>query len=343
MIYVYMGLALSIALLGAITDIRYGRVKNRHLLIAFLAWLTVVSVDSIANHTFVLPAGALAINLGLAFAASLVFYLSDIWAPGDCKLYLLIALTFPMGGYITREGNVFPALDMVVYSFALGYIGLLAASLLKRRKGEPREKGRRLEIQSGRKRLLSITANIGLISSVNTLLDIYAGDFYFANQMLCTLALIGIICALQNRADRTRTILGFLGIALFIAQMITYGAWLSGLISVAESLIIALIIELINSRVRKNTYREISGEEVRPGMILSYATIWDMQNCIDPELPTVTTENRRSRITPTQAEAVRTWCKNARRPVVIVEMMPFAPFIALAVAAQAARFLILIR
>ena len=107
------------------------------------------------------------------------------------------------------------------------------------------------------------------------------------------------------------------------------------------SLVIASAIEIISSRVRANTYREISGDEVKPGMILSFTSLWAMRKCNDPELPKTTTENRRSRLTQTQAEAVKTWCRNTHSNVIIVEMMPFAPFIAGAAVIQVLRFLIL--
>ena len=344
MTHIYLGLTLLVATIGAFTDIRFGRVQNKHLVIALATWLILIISESIFLHSFslVIPIFSLTLNVALAFATSLIFYLTDIWAPGDSKLYIVISIIFPMHAYVIREGNIFPSLDFVIYAFAMGYITLLAIIILRKAREKRNGTERDTKLKLSLNHILSILTNIGAISCVNTILDIYAYPFFYANQMLCILATIGLICLLQQKTNTVRKILGFIGLLYFLFQTAIYDSWISTCLSLGKSLVIASIVEFINNRAYANTYREISEEEVRPGMILSYSTLWAMRNCIDHELPRTTTENRRSRITERQANAIKTWCRNAKSNVIIVEMIPFAPFIASAVLIQILRFSIFV-
>lgn len=119
-----------------------------------------------------------------------------------------------------------------------------------------------------------------------------------------------------------------------LAYAICLNVWHSAFFNLALSAVISILLETVNRASKANTYKVITGDEVRAGMILSLPSIMAMRNCIDPNLPHATTESRRSRMTEAQAEAVRQWCRNARSNVVIVEMIPFAPFIAISTLAQ---------
>ena len=333
---VYLVLALFTTMLGAFTDIRSGCVKNSLLLTVLTIWLLLTVSEFSVLHSSSTPLFLLTINVIFAVIVSVMFYLTDIWAPGDCKLYIVITLIFPMRAYAVREGNIFPALNFVIYAFALGYVFLLAMTFARRT-------SRRITVKPNlnAKHAASVMANAGTISFLNILLNICAPKFYYANQMLCISASVVLICLLQRNADTARKVIGFTGLLCFLLQSVLRCALLNACLGLAESLVIASAIEYINTRTRANTYREIPGEEVRPGMILSFATLWAMRKYTDPELPRTTTENRRSRLTQRQAEAVKTWCRNAGCNAVIVEMMPFAPFIAASVAIEVLLFLLL--
>lgn len=338
MTFVYLSLTLLVSVLGAFTDIRSGRVKNKHLNIALIIWLALVISEAIFNHSYVTSIFPFVLNIVLTFITALIFYLIDIWAPGDCKLFIVISIIFPFNAYIVRNGNIFPALDFVIYAFALGYVVLLINSIIRHLRGS---KNADNTVKINLKNSLSVMLNTGIILFLYSMLDIFAAEFFYSNQMLCTLLIIGAACLIQKKFGNLRKILGFIGLIFFLSQSIVYNSLINACLSLIESLIIAVILEFINNRAYENIYREISQNEIRPGMILSFSTLWAMQKCIDPDLPRTTTENRRSRLTERQAEAVKTWCRNARSNVIIVEMMPFAPFLAGAVLIQILRFLCL--
>ena len=333
MIFIYLALALLISAMGALTDIRFGYVSNRHLIMALVIWIILMLIEAIflsSPSVNILPR---VLNAVLAFIAAIIFYLTDIWAPGDCKLYITVSLIFPVQAYAVQSGNIFPALNFIIYAFAAGYIALLALFIIRLAKGNAAMS----DLRPKRINIISVIANLGIIALINILFELYSPEFFYSNQILCVLSAIALICMIYNKFDKIRKIVGLIGL-LFL---IVCSSWQNILMSLVNGLIAAFIIEFINNNANINKYREIVKDDVRPGMILSYSTILAMQKCIDPELPHITTENRRSRITERQAEAVRNWCKNAKSNVIIVEMMPFAPFIALSVLIQIIRFLIL--
>ena len=336
MLTAYLALVLITATLGAITDIRSGRVKNIHLIIALLVWLLLAAGEHIILHSSSVPVLPLALNVLFAFMTSIIFYLTDIWAPGDCKLYIVISIIFPVHAYVIRKGNIFPALDFVIYAFALGYI-FLCAMTFTRKTGTIMNLNSKFTL----KHSLPVLANAGIISCINIILNACIPEFFYANQILCILSSVAFICLIPKKADKIRKIIGFICLIYILIQNVLLHTWLNTCLNLIMSLVIAYTTEIITDSAGVNTYREISADDVKPGMILSFASLLAMQKCIDPELPAITTENRRSRISKRQAEAVKTWCRNARSNVVIVEMMPFAPFIAGAVIIEILRFMIL--
>ena len=316
MIPVYLLLVLAVSFIGAFTDIRTGRVF--------------AVGEYFLAHSSSIPIFPLTVNVILAVMTAIIFYLTDIWAPGDCKLYIVISLIFPMSAYVVRKGNIFPALNFVIYAFALGYIFLLAAALIHK----PEAKLPNFTLQH----VPSVLANTGTISLLNVLINTCAPEFFYANQVLCILSSAALILVLQRKADKARRVIGFVGLLYILL-----GSWSAAFMTLALSLVTASAIEFISTRARANTYREISGDEVCPGMILSFVSVLAMMKSTAPDLPKTTTENRRTRLTQRQADAVKTWCRNSHSNIVIVEMMPFAPFLAGGVVIEILRFLLLVR
>ncbi len=83
---IYFVLAVATALTGGYTDIRKGRVENRMLVISLLTWAIIITADTIYNKAFPFPGAQMAINVAFSVGIALYFYLTDIWAPGDCKV-----------------------------------------------------------------------------------------------------------------------------------------------------------------------------------------------------------------------------------------------------------------
>jgi len=147
---------------------------------------------------------------------------------------------------------------------------------------------------------------------------------------------------LQKWKPLIKTLTGLLCFLVYLFILLRSNSGQTGLF-LLQAFLVAVLIELLNRKMAHSNYREINGTEITAGMILSYGTILCMKKCIDPDLPRTTTEDRRSRLSQAQAEAVQRWCKNAKRTAVIVETIPFAPFIAAATLLEILKYFIFMR
>lgn len=337
--YVYASIAACTAMIGGITDIRYGRVKNRHLLYAVACWLCALGIDFVIHGRVSAEFIPTLLNMVFSAALTAILYLKDIWAPGDGKLFLFIALVYPLSLSPCEDGNVFPALDIAIYAFAIGYVLLLISAIV--RKSDANETSFVEDAKSifQWQRIASIVSNIGLVASINMGLQSVCADFLAANRSLCSLCIIAIIYLINKKNQNLRRIVGYAGLCILFAIAVVDGTGPAMFAAIIQGMVSSVVIEMLNERMDKNCYRNIKGSEIKPGMILSHISVWNMQNCIDPNLPKTTTETRRSRLTLAQAQAVQLWCKNVRKDVTIVEMLPFAPCIAVATVIHIIRFI----
>lgn len=333
--YLYLGLSLAAAVVGAVTDTKYGRVKNKHLLIALCLWLLIAIIGAIHNGAFVSFSTPFLLNFLLGSVASIFLYLCDIWAPGDAKLYLLIILIFPFNCYIRREGNIFPSLDLIVFAFAIGYCILIFDAFFKRQEKGKNEFSLKNTGSMGFA-LTGVISNAGIISAAGSITERFFPVFYYGNSILIIL-LITVFILLTSKY-RIKNIVGFICFCIFVIVSIINGDIFGTIKWCLQGAVIALIISYANGKIRQSIYRSISGDEIKPGMILSFASVWSMQKCIDPDIPRSTTETRRSRLTDKQAIAVKEWCRITKREVTVVEMLPFAPSFAAAVLVIILRF-----
>jgi len=329
-------ICLIVSAVGAWTDIKTGRVRNSHLLttagIAIILGIIMFAVQR--NRLFDFPRWA--INLGFSIVLSAVFYLSDIWAPGDAKLFILIAALYPPDFYASPSGNVFPSLSIVVFAYAMGYVFLVITAFRNHEKRDIRS-GR---IILDKTFIMGYLVNVGVIIGLSTLMNSLLPAFYEANQTLVLLCIVGICYVVQRRWHNLLTLVGVVGLIAAVILTVSCREYQTLLISLPLSLFLALLTQILLRMADSNSYREISGDELKPGMILSFSSILAMQKCIDPNIPKQTTENRRSRLSIIQTEAVRKWCRITGNSITIVEMLPFAPFICLGIIIELGRHLL---
>lgn len=316
-------LCLTVAALGAWTDLHSGNMRNAHL-VSGAAVGAIISAIAILRGMPAWPDfWGWGVNFVLATLVSVLFYLADIWAPGDAKLYMLLAALFPRRYYAARPGNMFPALSIVIFAYAAGYLYLLFSS----RRKEGANLLRRGLLHLDRASMPRLLHSIGFFSGAQMLVHMLFPAFAQANHALIVLAAMGIQYLVESKAPALMKLLGSAGMAAAIACGIAAGLYSTMLVSILLSGAFALISRALFEMASINSYREVAGDEVRPGMILSLGSIIAMQRCIDPNIPRSTTESRRSRLSAPQAEAVRNWCKITGSPVMMVEMLPFVPFI----------------
>ena len=168
-----------------------------------------------------------------------------------------------------------------------------------------------------------------IVSVANFLFSLVFGDFYSANTelfMIINMLLVFAVCNVRW-LDRWYVLL-FLGaatVAIVIFQERRLGTvnWLIYLL--------VLVVVVLRVIAEKYNYKTIPTAEVKPGMVLSYGTVVLFLPSRIMGLPTSTTEDIRSRISPEEAASIQRWetSKYGQPQITIVRKIPFAIFISL--------------
>jgi len=116
---------LIVAVLGIITsweDQRIGKIRNiwivSGLIYAFIFYFVTVFLS-------IVPLNILIINFFISFAVSYGMWKSDIWKPGDAKLFIIYSLLTPPSVYGKVYFSVFPAFNLLMASFIPATISLI--------------------------------------------------------------------------------------------------------------------------------------------------------------------------------------------------------------------------
>lgn len=325
-----------VALCGnaALCDMRTGKVPNRLLKLVLLI-----------NGTFILIYGVVVgiwpwnensqglryvINILIGCAVSIGLYIADIWAPGDAKLFIAIILLFPPLLQTAHANAIFPSLQIVIWMFSIGYLYLLIEDAFRRKKfrknafDEKPQLTKAIVLRIG----LNVLTAYCFSLFINSLVSSYMPSFYVANRALCVLFVICCSIFLGKLPWWGKVIVVMItavGAALLILP------YYRAVSLSAHSFIpfaVAMFVGILTRFAQKNNYQEISKDDLHAGMILSVFTVCRLSNSRIPGLPSGTTETRRSRLNIQEVEAIRQWAAKKNETVVVVRMLPFAPFIA---------------
>lgn len=319
---------------AATRDIRTGKVPNKLLRLALGMIGAFIAINSIVrgswpwnedNQSF-----RYFLNIFIGCAVSIGLYTADIWAPGDAKLFIVILILYPPTLRTANENATFPALQIIIWTFAIGYIYLLFEAVFMHRTEKstvhmPRNKISRTDVISMG---LSIIAVYSFTFFANLIIISFIPVYYEANRSLVSLVLIGG--------------------SMLIGKIYWWGKIAIATVSASGSYILlpafqqpitlpfhylfpifVAILAGVSSRIiKKDNYQEIVPDALRPGMILSMFTACRLLNSKIPGLPNKKTETRKSKLNPQEVEAVRLWALKKKEAIIIVRMLPFAPFIA---------------
>ncbi len=118
---------IPLSLIGGIsvfTDIKYGIIKNKLILIG-LIWALLLYAGLVLYAIFYLDQDREAINYVLemvlnsllAFGVGYSLWRAGLWAAGDTKLFTLYAFLIPLNFYSTNYFNYFPSLVLLINTF----------------------------------------------------------------------------------------------------------------------------------------------------------------------------------------------------------------------------------
>ena len=316
---------------ASITDCKKSQIKNKHILICSLSSILLdLFYYLLWSRESFLP---FITNFLLLSLVSAFMYAYHLWAAGDCKLMMTIALSLPGRFLTTWDIGPFASFVIIIITFSLAFIYLILETIFLDIKNKSIFK---IQFKSFNWKHFFISYSF--MSSATTIisfgLSMAFPHVYSSNTMLLmainyltVLSLIQVRSCLSFKAQAVFS--SIIWIMIFLVSTLKYGA-IPFSVNL-RSLAAVFIIMMAWSFAEKYNYQAIPVSEVKAGQIMSLATIMDFSISGVQGLPMGKTEDLRSRITNEEAETIRKWenSKTGKPYVIIVRKMPFAVFISI--------------
>jgi Flp pilus assembly protein protease CpaA len=328
-----LGLQCAAGVIATISDLRTGKICNKHLV---LIGLFGSGVYAAFHHELVDGYGKdVILNAVTSLVISFLLFYTRFWAAGDAKLFYLTAMLMPFSLY--PQGLLFPAFYLLMVTFCLAFIyGLLESiyyCLVDSRRPIAERRFPRLTTFSKASvldwllRYLSASLMLGV---AYRLLDRISPEIVSRDRGLVMIAGVLLLVMLYARLKTRRTVYVAIVIGLLanVVYILATGVTPNGPFDVRGPLIVlgALLVRHFTARY---DYMRIPVAELQPGMVLSALTIAAFRLSRASGLPQTTTETTKSRLSGQQVASIRKW--SASEPgsahVVVVKHVPFAPFI----------------
>ena len=326
-VWIKIGVLVFFCLYATIDDIFRGIVSNRVVAITIILGIILTIAECIISPDRI---PRILITCLVFVLSSLCLFLTRIWAGGDSKMMFAIALLVPYEETRYSFAGVNPCIMILALSFALGYVYLIVESILRYRKGVNcfSCNGDKISQRIGESIVnwLICTIHINLINSILLLVfHISFGDnrlVIYAMNYLFALIIIGF------KVFRNRVII-LISVILNIMIPLVFSVDIRLKHRLITSLIVMTAI-CIRVFVDKFNYQEIEFADLKKGMILSMATTIQFSSSRIKNLPQISTENLKSRLTATEVEAVKKWCEKKQvNRLTVVRKIPFAVFLSL--------------
>lgn len=322
-------LVLMLCLLSSVTDIKKGIIHNRHIALFGGAFIV---LDAIFYGFFARDYIAIFIvNLVCMTCISFFLFYGNVWAGGDCKLFVTLSLGIPATVYSGLELGPAPGFLILLIVFSIAFVQIIAESIVY----SIRDK-QWIHFQKSRIPVTDLLLNYMFIAGLIYLLNIMLswGMFYFqiSGNMFALMIDFFFILGINSISDRNSNRIKLLLTIIFWGfimsySMVTHSFQMGGIYWKSWVLIIAVI--LIRSIADKYNYQEIETDSVSANMILSASTVLCFNTSKVKGLPTNMKEDLSARLTVSEADAVRRWGKTTKglKTVMIVRKMPFALYI----------------
>lgn len=318
-------LAHILCLITSITDIRENRISNKVLIIFGIIGI-ILNIAQYVLQTHIIW-NVYFINLTLVVVFSLLLYIFHIWAAGDSKLLIVMGLLIPANYCIINHQMVPWCVLVVALSFGISFLYLIAESLWLFFKDRSSFSLANVK-KNIRTFLIAYARNIIYISLVLKLEDYFAME-WFNNHSFVMLGInISVILLVSSLEVMKKWYSMLIALVLSLAFSLYSGEWFLN-ISRLKYYVLIIVIMLIRVMISEYNYKTIPTSEVRKGMILSGFTTIFMSKSKIQNLPGISHEDMRSRLTNEEAEAVVKWgnSKGGLKEVQIVRKIPYAIFI----------------
>lgn len=322
-----------ICLISIITDLKYGIIKNTHLLTVGMSTIVLNANASFLYKDIKWMEYLFALIISIAI--SLILYFTKIWAGGDCKLYMVIALSMPYCIVSKQTYGISWIIFVPIIAFLIGYLFIIVDSILLKIKETDNKDKKECILKKAMQGFIKYLKYYLVIILVNRILSmIFVGlniTIININQWIA-LIINMIIITIIGKQDILKyksvvlTLLvvdiaiGVLDIEYFFTRQ-TILTWIA-----------IIICNLIKNFADCYNYEYIDIDKVRTGMILSTASSMIFVNDKLSRFKKVSDETLKSRLNEEDVEKIHDFSEKRKylKQISIVKKIPFAMFISVA-------------
>lgn len=318
-------LILSLCFLSSKSDLRYGIIKNKILLVYFIAGIVI----NIIYFTFFVNDLVVEylINVGIVTLISLVLFYTNSFAGGDCKMTIVLAILYPARFYVVFGTSNSTLIFALSFGIFVGYCYLVINSLwaLVTRKTKVTLQYITGSLIDFSKSYIAATLYIFILVLIQMVLAMYGVKInVWITRILC----MTIAWCIGKYPFFKKRIPLLVLIVLVVIASVTLKTFPFSLNP--ENYILVLVLLFCQMAVKTIIYESVDIRNLKKGMILSSMSSMLMQTSITPGLPSISTEDLRSRMTESEVENVRIWAKATKtESLTIVKKIPFAIFISI--------------
>ena len=319
-------LLLALGIISSISDIKFGVIYNRVLLPFAVVGVILCGIYYIwfAKEYFF----SFLINTGIVSFISLLLFFIHSFAGGDSKLLIVLSLLYPARCYLVYHDSRLTLLSAICFALLFSYVYLLICTIVNISRGRIRisktyVKNNALHFLGTYIRILPYILLLNLVFRVISLKLIQVNSFVILFSCFALAFLVGKYDVLKK----------WYLVVPVLAIDVALSIYLKVIpISINPlNYLFVLIIMLLQMTMKTGIYEVICTSNVQEGMILSTESSLLMQKSRVRNLPAVSKEDLRNRLTATEAEAVKRWENSSTglSEIKIVKKIPFAVFILL--------------
>lgn len=116
--FILYAIILILGLAASYTDIKFKKIKNKHLVLAVLAGCAALSYLIVIQQIDFSP--RIIWNILIGFGIGFILYMADLWGAGDAKLFTVFCILTPVGKY--PEFMVFPSIAVFANIFLISFL-----------------------------------------------------------------------------------------------------------------------------------------------------------------------------------------------------------------------------
>ena len=324
---IYILLFFVLAVGACYTDILYGKIYNKFLLLAGMPLLVINAVMTLLGGFSHI--GFYLATVAIAVAVSLLMFYLNIWAGGDAKLFAVIALALPYKIVEIDLWGVSLLFFIPIITFLFAYIYIIGDSIIEKIKFKKTiDKGKFAgKIKSIFFRYIRIYFVIVLVVYLcNQLLGKFIEPIFM--WPITVMVSFFVVWTLPKAKVFNKPWFFILFVIIAICLEIT------GQVDIFKiRLLVIWGLVIISSVIRVFTnnfdYQNINAKDIEPNMILSteMSLVFNGKN---KEFDHISDESLKSRLSEEQVLLVKKICdKNKIEEITIVKKVPLAFFIAL--------------